>query len=296
VPEGDTVYISAQRLDRALAGRPITRFDLRVPDLALADLTGAQTLQVLPRGKHILMRFSTGQTLHSHLRMDGSWRVGPARDRPRGRDFEIRALVGNAAWLAAGFRVHDLRLLPTSDEAEVVGHLGPDLLAPDFDRAQALERFAGRPARAIGQALLDQRLVAGIGNVYKSELLFLHRRSPYASVADTVELPAILDDAVRLLRGNLGNYQRSTTGWRQPGQQYWVYGRAGKACRVCGSAVRRDDGAGAGAAGGAAAAAGAGAGAGAPAAANAGGSERDGAGVRDERITFYCPRCQGVAP
>lgn len=264
MPEGDTVYITCQRLHRALAGRVVTRFDLRLPKLALADLSGAETTEVIPRGKHILMRFSNGQTLHTHLRMDGSWRVGPAAAKPRGRDYEIRALVGNADWLAAGFRVHDVKLVSTAEEDEVVGHLGPDLLAADYDQDEALRRFAGQPDRPISEALLDQRLVAGIGNVYKSDLLFLQRTSPYARVADVERLPAILTDAVRLLRGNLGDYNRSTTGWRQPGQQYWVYGRAGKACRVCRTEIRRDDGIG------------------------------TIGGAPEERITFFCPRCQHV--
>jgi endonuclease VIII len=264
VPEGDTVLITSRRLHAALADRPVTRFDLRVPALALADLTGSTVREVVARGKHILIRFDTGQTLHSHLRMDGSWRVGAAGSRPRGRDFEIRALVGNSEWLAAGFRLHDLALVPSTDEDGLVGHLGPDLLAPDFDKAAALRRFADQPGREIAQALLDQRLVAGIGNVYKCELLFLHRLNPWATVSEVGDLSGLLDDAVRLLRGNLGDYSRSTTGWRQPGQQFWVYGRTGKACRVCGTAIRRDEG------------------------------QPSGQLAPDERITFFCPRCQQV--
>lgn len=259
MPEGDTVYITCRRLQQALAGREVTRFDLRVPALALADLAGACVEQVLPRGKHVLIRFSTGQTLHSHLRMDGGWRVGPAGARPRGRDFEIRALVGNSEWLAAGFRLHDLALVATANESEVVGHLGPDLLAPDFDRAEVLRRFAERPTITIGEALLDQRLAAGVGNVYKSEIMFLNKVNPFATVAEVPDVGALIDYAARLLRGNLGSYNRSTTGWHQAGQQYWVYGRADKACRRCGTAIKQDD---------------------------------QGPQARNERITFYCPSCQ----
>ena len=264
MPEGDTVFVACRRLHTALAGRAITRFELRIPQLALVDLTGATLLEVVPRGKHIMMRFSTEQTLHSHLRMDGSWRVGRAVARPRGRDYEIRALVGNDEWLAAGFRLHDLSLLPTADEGQLVGHLGPDLLAPDFDAEEALRRFAEQPDRQIAEALLDQRLVAGIGNVYKSELLFLHRVSPYARVAEVAELPAILGDAKRLLAGNLRDFSRSTTGWRQAGQQYWVYGRAGKACLRCRREIHRDAGPGMS------------------------------AGIAEDRVTYYCPYCQRV--
>jgi endonuclease-8 len=209
----------------------------------------------------VLMRFSNGQTLHSHLRMDGGWRVGPAGSKPRGRDFEIRALIGNADWLAAGFRVHDLELVATAEESTVVGHLGPDLIDPDFDRAEALRRFGEADTTALGIALLDQRLAAGIGNVYKSELMFLSKVSPFASVAEVPDLGHLLDDAVRLLRGNLTSYNRSTTGWRQPGQQYYVYGRTGKACRRCGTGIRQAE---------------------------------QGPTTAAERVTFYCPKCQHV--
>jgi endonuclease-8 len=265
MPEGDTVFVTCRRLHDALAGRPVTRFQLRTAALALADLTGASVLEVVPRGKHIMMRFSTGQTLHSHLRMEGSWRIGHATARPRGREHEIRALVGNTEWLAAGFLLHDLKLVPTAEEAQLVGHLGPDLLAPDFDAEEALRRFAEHPDRQIAEALLDQRLVAGIGNVYKSELLFLHRVSPYARIAEVAELPAILADAQRLLAGNLRTFARSTTGWRQTGQQYWVYGRGGKACLRCRAEIRRDAGPGIA------------------------------IGVPEDRVTYYCPVCQRVA-
>jgi len=264
VPEGDTVFVTCRRLHDALAGQPVTRFQLRTPQLALADLTGASVLEVVPRGKHVLMRFSTGQTLHSHLRMDGSWRIGRAATRPRGREHEIRALVGNVQWLAAGFLLHDLKLVPTAEEAQLVGHLGPDLLSPEFDAEEALRRFAGHPQHQIAEALLDQRLVAGIGNVYKSELLFLHRVSPYATVAEVGNLPEILIDAQRLLRGNLRSFSRSTTGWRQGGQQYWVYGRGGKACLRCRARIHRDAGPGIA------------------------------AGVPEDRVTYYCPTCQRV--
>ncbi len=273
MPEGDTVFITCRRLHAALAGRPITRFDLRIASLALADLRQANVTEVVPRGKHILIRFSTGQTLHSHLRMDGSWRVGPAGVRPRGRDFEIRALIGNAEWLATGIRLHDLALLPSTSEASVVGQLGPDLLAADFDRDEALRRFAEQPTRPIEQALLDQRLVAGIGNVYKSELLFLNRVNPQTPVAEVANLPAIISDAARLLRANLADRERSTTGWRTPGQQYWVYGRNGKGCRVCGTAVQICSAHRLGAA-----------------------TTSEAATTRDQdRISYFCPACQPLS-
>jgi endonuclease-8 len=239
VPEGDTVYLTCRRLHAALAGTMLTTFDLRVPHLALADAVGSSMVEVVPVGKHILMRLSDGRTLRSHLRMDGAWRIGAAASPPRGRLFEIRALVGNERSLAAGVLVHDLALVPTSEESGLIGHLGPDLMDPDYDLDEALRRFTAEPDRAIGDALLDQRLAAGIGNVYKSELLFLHRLDPWQPVASVADLAAVLIDAARLLRANATTHDRTTTGWRQPGQQYYVYGRWNKACRRCGARIIR---------------------------------------------------------
>lgn len=243
MPEGDTVFLTAQRMHRELAGQVVTLFDLRVPALALADAHGETVTEVVPVGKHILLRLSGGRTLHSHLRMDGAWRVAPAADGLRrfGPQHAIRAIVGTADTTAAGIRVHDLALLPTAEEAEVVGHLGPDLLDPAFDLDEAVRRFAEQPRRPIGEALLDQRLVAGIGNVYKCELLFLHRLSPWAAIERVDDLPGVLLDAARLLKANCNTYQRSTTGWRQAGQEYYVYGRRGKGCRRCGTAIRQTE-------------------------------------------------------
>ncbi|MGX7679917.1 DNA-formamidopyrimidine glycosylase family protein [Jatrophihabitans sp. DSM 45814] len=263
MPEGDTVFITAQRLRVALAGRLVTQFELRVPALALADQGGTTLDEVQPIGKHLLMRFSDGRTLHSHLRMDGAWRVAGVGKRraSAGPEHTIRAIVGNAQATAIGYRVHDLALVDTQNEAELVGHLGPDLLDPRFDLGEALRRFSANADLSIGDALLDQRLTAGLGNVYKSELMFLHQLDPWQTVAETTGLEVILTDAVRLLRANIGRFNRSTTGWTQPGQQYFVYGRKGLACRRCGTRIRQ--------------------------------AEQGSAAT--ERVLYYCPSCQPVA-
>lgn len=160
-------------------GKVLTRSDLRVPKYATADLTGRTVLDVTPRGKHLLTRIEGGLTLHSHLRMDGSWKVyanglrwsgGPAH--------QIRAILGTADRTAVGYRLPVLELLRTADEDRAVGHLGPDLLGPDWNPDSALENLLQDPARSLGEALLDQRNLAGIGNVYKSELCFLLRVTP----------------------------------------------------------------------------------------------------------------------
>jgi endonuclease-8 len=257
VPEGDTVYLTARQLNDALAGREITRFELRVPRLALADLTGSTVTEVVPRGKHLLMRFSNGQTLHSHLLMDGAWRISAAGAGPRGGPaHQIRALVRNAEWLAVGYRVHELALVSTVGESTLVGHLGPDLLDPGWNLDDALARFAAAADRPVGEALLDQRLVAGIGNFYKSELLFVHRLNPWQPVSSVPNLAAVISDGARLLNANRDRWQRSTTGSTRPGEQSWVYGRRGRGCRRCGTPIGQD--------------------------------------AQGDRVTYFCPSCQAT--
>ncbi|MDT4910456.1 MAG: endonuclease [Pseudonocardiales bacterium] len=166
MPEGDTVWLSARRLNQGLSGLLLTVFDLRVPELATVDLRGTAVTEVVARGKHLLIRLDDGHTLHSHLRMDGSWYLSRAGQRPRRHPGHmIRAQLGNVEWLATGYRVHDLRLVATSAEAELVGHLGPDLLGPDWDLDVAVRRLLREPATAIAEALLQQNNLAGIGNL-----------------------------------------------------------------------------------------------------------------------------------
>lgn len=242
MPEGDTVWLTARRLHQALAGREVTTFDLRVPALATADLRGRPVVEALARGKHILTRFDGDLTLHSHLRMDGSWylsRTGgtPPRRHPR---HMIRALVGNAEWLATGYRVHDLRIVTRAGESELVGHLGPDLLGPDWDADTAVANLLREPAAEIGQAVLDQRHLAGVGNMYKAEILFMTRTNPWAPVADC-DLPAIVATAFRVLRANRDHPEQSTTGYTGRGREHWVYERGGQPCLRCGTPIARAD-------------------------------------------------------
>lgn len=242
MPEGDTVWLTAHRLDQALAGRELTEFDLRVPQLATADLRGATVVGVVPRGKHLLTRFDNDLTLHSHLKMDGSWFITRAGVGPkRYPEYEIRARLGNAEWLATGYRVHDLAIVATADEGRLVGHLGPDVLGADWDVAVATARLRAQPSVPIGEALLDQRNLAGVGNLYKSEVLFVERTSPFATVAEMRDLEALLRTVHRLMRANRDHPEQSTTGLMGRGQQHWVYGRGGEACRRCGTAIKRTE-------------------------------------------------------
>ncbi|OQR58805.1 DNA glycosylase [Streptomyces maremycinicus] len=264
MPEGDTVWQAARRLHDALAGKVLTRSDLRVPKFATADLTGRTVLDVTPRGKHLLTRVEGGLTLHSHLRMDGSWKVFTNDQRwTGGPAHQIRAILGNHDRTAVGYRLPVLELLRTADESRAVGHLGPDLLGPDWNPEQALANLLAEPARSLGEALLDQRNLAGIGNVYKSEVCFLLGVTPWlpsgALPADrAAKLPAL---AKRLLDANREHPVRNTTGAR--GQNLFVYGRAPRPCLRCGTPVRVAD---------------------------------QGDGSR-ERPTYWCPACQtGPAP
>ncbi|MFI2212234.1 DNA-formamidopyrimidine glycosylase family protein [Streptomyces sp. NPDC020141] len=244
MPEGDTVWQTAKRLHTALAGRELTRFDLRVPRFATADLTGRTVVEVAARGKHLLTRIEGGFTLHSHLRMDGAWRVFPAGGRWHGGPaHQIRAVLGNASHTAVGYRLPVLELLRTEDEATVVGHLGPDLLGPDWDARAALARLLADPARPLGEALLDQRNLAGIGNVYKSELAFLARVTPWLPVGELPEgVPErLLVTAHRLLEANKNTFDRRTTAPGPSRDRLHVYGRAGRPCPRCGTPVRKDD-------------------------------------------------------
>jgi endonuclease VIII len=242
VPEGDTVWLTAHRLDQALRDAPLTISDFRIPSLATVELTGEVVTDVAARGKHILMRIASGLTVHSHLRMDGSWYVSRAGQRPRRHpDHMIRVQFGNANWLATGYRIHDLRIVATTNEDELVGHLGPDLLGADWDLDEAVRRLGAQPDRAIGEALLDQRALAGIGNLYKSEALYVERINPWSPVRDIDQLERLVTTARRLMLANRDHPAQSTTGLLSRGDEHWVYRRDGQPCRRCRTPIARAD-------------------------------------------------------
>jgi endonuclease-8 len=244
VPEGDTVWLSAQKLRSAIGGAVVTRADLRVPRYATADLSGCRVLDVVSRGKHMLTRFDDGRTLHTHFKMDGSWRlVRPGGRWHGGAPHEVRVVIETADWVALGYRLPVVELLPTAAEDRAVGHLGPDLLGPDWDPDEALRRISARPEREIGPALLDQRNLAGIGNLYKSEALFLRGVTPWTPTGEIADLRALVTLAQRLLEANKHRWEQITTGDPRPGRQLWVFDRAGRDCRRCGTPIRcRDQG------------------------------------------------------
>jgi endonuclease-8 len=262
MPEGDTVWLHAKKLNDALAGSIITNSDFRLPQLATTDLSGSTVCEVVSRGKHLLIRINTpgsgDWTLRSHLRMDGTWRIFGAGQRWSGRPAHtIRVVLATAGVTAVGFHLHDVALVPRDHEEELVGHLGPDLLGPDWDPAEAVRRLAADPDRPVGEAVLDQRCLAGLGTVWRAELLFLRGVNPWTPVRD-VELPALVGLAHRLLMANRGRWAQVTTGNTRRGQEHYVYGRAGEPCRRCRTRIRRGEQ----------------------------------GPVTQERVTFWCPSCQ----
>jgi endonuclease-8 len=237
VPEGDVVWRTAHLLHDAFAGQTLTLCDLRWPGLPTVDLTGRQVLEVVPRGKHLLARFEGDPplTLHSHLRMEGSWRLHPA-DRPLppvGRRDDVRAVLGTPTWTAVGRLLGMLDVVRTRDESTLVGHLGPDVLGPDWDPAAVELALSRQPDRAIGDALLDQRVLAGVGTFYMAEALFLRGISPWTATAEVRDVPALLRLLHRLLMANRDRVGQVTTGDTRPGRNSYVHGRARRPCRRC---------------------------------------------------------------
>ena len=261
MPEGDTVWLAGQRLNSALAGRELTHTDFRVPRLATEDLAGREVLCVVSRGKHLLIRVGGGLTLHTHFRMDGAWHLYRPSERWRGGpDWQVRVVLANAEWQAVGYRLPVVELLPTGEEQRAVGHLGPDLLGPDWDAAEAVRRLSAQPERTIGEALHDQRNLAGLGNLYVNEVLFLRGVAPQAPVAAAGDLADLVRLARQLLWTNRDHPAQVTTGDTRRGKQHWVYGRTGKPCRRCGSRIEQ-------------------------------GSQGP---AGQERITYWCPACQAA--
>ncbi len=269
VPEGDTVFRTAHHLHAALAGQTLTGGEIRHPRWAEVDVAGWRSESVTSVGKHILIRFAdppaTPTSLHSHLKMDGSWQLYRPGERWRAPAHHARVVLQRPGITAVGFRLHELDLLATADEHRDLGHLGPDLMTEDWSveqAAEALRRLARTGETELGLALLDQRVVAGIGNIYQAETCFRLGHSPFTRVADLDEndLAAAIATARSLLRANRWRPARSTTGEHARGRRYWVYRREGWPCRRCGAAIRR---------------------------------VRLGAGPR-ARSTFFCPGCQQV--
>jgi endonuclease VIII len=273
MPEGDTIYRAARTLHRALAGKRIVRFESVLPHLTRihedAPLTGRTVEGVRASGKHILMTFEGGLLLRTHMRMNGSWHIyrpGERWQRPR---HAMRIVIATGDFVAVGFDIPVAEMLRTRElarHAELRG-LGPDLLGDDFDGTEAARRIRARSGSEIADVLLNQRVLAGIGNVYKSEVLFSCRLNPFATVDSLTddEIACLVATARKFLQANVTEQLpamttytgfRRTTRRSDPGERLWVYGRAGDPCRRCANPISmRPQG-------------------------------------RDARLTYWCSRCQ----
>jgi endonuclease-8 len=276
MPEGDTIFRTAHTLQRALGGQVVTRFSSVFPALNVIDenapLTGRTVERVEAIGKHVLMHFSGDLCLRTHMRMSGSWHIyRPGERWQRPRD-QLRIAIETAPMHALAFLVHEAEFLDSAAmRRSVVARLGPSILDVGFDETHAAERMRAETGRPLCDVLLDQRVLAGIGNVYKSELLFLARLHPLTTPESIAPAAAqqLAHDAAVLLRRNVGaagsgrietyGGLRRTIARSDPSERLWVYGRAGQACRECGTPIV---------------------------------GQRMG---QHARSTYYCPRCQ-LAP
>lgn len=266
MPEGDTIYRTARTLHAALAGRTVTRFETVLPRLARVDhqtpIAGRTVERVVASGKHLLIDFSGGLHLRTHMRMNGSWHIYKPGERWRKRRADMRIVLETDAWVAVAFNVpvaefHDARSL---ERQEDLRRIGPDFLGETFDFDEALRRMRARPDADIADVLLNQRVVSGAGNEYKSEVLFVAGIHPFRKVSglSDEELRRVLETARRLMLANVSKrgMARVTTFSLDPKAKQYVYGRTGEPCRKCGTPVERS------------------------------------AQGRDARLTFWCPRCQ----
>jgi endonuclease-8 len=255
VPEGDTVFRAADKLRAALVGKTLTRCDVRVPKFATVDLTGSVVDEVLSRGKHLFIRAGDA-SIHSHLKMDGAWLVGGQIRRvpPHKVRILLEARLGDRVSRAAGIDLGVLEILQREHDMEAVAHLGPDLLGADWEPRTAASNLSADLDRALADALLDQRVMAGVGNVYANELCFVSGRRPTSPVSAVKDPLRVVQRARDMLWLNRTRLNRTTTGNTRPGNDLWVYGRVGRPCRRCGTVI-----------------------------------EMDGSG---DRVMYWCPNCQ----
>jgi endonuclease-8 len=242
VPEGDTILRAARTLQRAIGGRVVSGARTTVPRLDAASLVGRTVAAVEAKGKNLIVRFDDGRLLRTHMRMNGSWHVYRPGERWWKPERSARLVIETDAYVAVCFDAPVVELMRAKDEAvhRPLTTLGPDILGETFDRDEARARLRAMPEREVGDAILDQRAVAGIGNIYKSESLYLAGVDPFARVAALADatLDAILKRARALMRANVRDdpFVRSTRGG--PGGRYWVYRRSGRPCFKCGTAVK----------------------------------------------------------
>ena len=274
MPEGDSILRAARTLHRALAGRHITSFETVLPHLARVNddtpIVGRTVESVEAAGKWMLMHFSGDLVLLTHMLMSGSWHIyRPGETWQRGR-YHMRIVIGTAAILAVAFDVPIAEFHTPQTLARRPGfsRLGPAVLAHDFDSSRAVANLQSRPGLGIGAALLNQSLLAGLGNIFKSEVCFVAGIHPFRSVGSLTraELEGLVATARKLMLENVAANSgshivtvpgiRRTTRSADPDHNLWVYQRKGQLCRHCGTAIE---------------------------------SQKD---AYDARVTFWCPSCQ----
>lgn len=280
MPEGDVLKLTAERLGAALGGAPLVRAELRWPSIAGADLSGRTLLESVAYGKHTLLRFDDGRTLHTHLRMDGSWKIQRTGTREAaGRNPAIRAVLATETWTCLGWHLGMMDLVRTRDEATLIGHLGPDVLAPGFvaeaeadgtfrdGAAVGARRLVVDPARAVCSALLDQRTVAGLGTIWMAESLFAERLWPWTPVGtlSPARVRALLVTASRLISGSVAVGRRKGLG----AVENRVHGRHNKPCVRCRTPIALGS--------------------------TTGQHQRPDQGAM-ERVVYWCPTCQAPPP
>ncbi len=258
MPEGDTIRRLADKIGQRFTGQRCVRCVTRDPRLVGVDLAGATVVDVDAVGKHLLIRFDNGTTLHSHLMMSGSWIVGPPAVEP---EWRRRIEMWMETGRLTGIDLPVVELLETTDEERVVGHLGPDLCGPDEpDLEEIADRLRRAPDAALATALLEQRNVAGFGNVYAIEVPFIVGVSPNQPVGAVDGLESLVGVGAALIRTNAERGPQNTTGRRLNTADHWIYARRGRPCPICATTL-------------------------------------DGCNERDSpwgRVSVWCPRCQSL--
>lgn len=238
MPEGDTAWRTAFHVHQALSSAQLVSTDFRTPRFATVDLADQVFVEATSVGKHLLFR-TESYTVHSHLKMEGSWHLyrqpNPRWIRPA---HSARAVLTTAQWQAVGFSLGKLTIVPRDKENDVIGHLGPDVITADFDVDAGVSRLLRNPDRPIFLALHDQRNISGWGNEYVNEMLFLHRTAPTRTVSSVDNLTELVQLGHRLIRSNAQHAVRSFTGNRRRHQTHWVFSRERRPCLRCDSVIQ----------------------------------------------------------
>jgi endonuclease VIII len=235
MPEGDTILRAARTFNEALAGRTVTHFESVFSRISRANahltIPGRTIERVDARGKHLLIRFSGDLVLRTHMRMHGVWHLYRRGARWRRPHADMRIVIGTPEYEAVAFNVPVAELISAGEleSSPAVRNLGPDILAEEFDAADAAQRIAMMPEIDIAEALLNQHAVAGIGNIFKCEALYASGLDPYTRVADLSreDIARVVEKARRLMRASVAGRR----------MVFSVYGRGGRPCRRCGSTI-----------------------------------------------------------